>query len=74
MSITRDHRVIIVECDQCHETLETETADFDEARNVMEREQWRVKKVFSKWFNFCSHGCQLDFEKEQDKERARRRK
>lgn len=45
--------VIFVECDSCDEVLDTETKDFDEARNVMKREGWKVRKIADEWL----HGC-----------------
>jgi hypothetical protein len=44
---------IFVECDICGAVLETETADFDQARNIMRREGWRARNVCDVWL----HGC-----------------
>lgn len=51
--IDRQGGKILVECDSCDEVLDTETADFDEARNVMKREGWHVRKIADTWL----HGC-----------------
>lgn len=44
---------LIVECDSCPEVLDTETADFEECRAIMRREEWKVRKIGSEWI----HGC-----------------
>jgi hypothetical protein len=44
---------IVVSCDSCPEVLETETNDFSEARAVMQREGWKVRKIADEWL----HGC-----------------
>lgn len=51
--IDRQGGKILVECDSCDEVLDTETADFDEARNVMKREGWKIRKIADTWL----HGC-----------------
>lgn len=45
--------VIYVECDSCDKVLDTETKDFEEARDVMKREGWKVRKIADEWL----HGC-----------------
>ena len=45
--------IIHVECDSCPEVLDTETKDFNEARDVMKREDWKVRKIANEWL----HGC-----------------
>ena len=45
--------IIFVECDSCDAVLDTDTKDFDEAREVMQREEWKVRKIGSEWL----HGC-----------------
>jgi hypothetical protein len=44
---------ILVECDSCDEVLDTETADFEEARSIMRREGWKVRQIAREWL----HGC-----------------
>jgi hypothetical protein len=51
--IDRQGGRILIECDSCDGVLDTETADFDEARALMKREGWHVRKVAGEWL----HGC-----------------
>lgn len=61
MSITRDRGFIVYECDHCHETLETETKEFDEATKAAKDEAWLTRPLGRLWFNFCGPGCLRDF-------------
>jgi hypothetical protein len=45
--------IIYVECDSCDAVLDTKTNDFNEARDVMKREEWKVRKIANEWL----HGC-----------------
>ena len=45
--------IIFVECDSCSAVLDTQTKDFEEAREAMRREWWKVRKIGSEWV----HGC-----------------
>ena len=45
--------IIMVECESCDAVLDTETADFEEARGLMRTEGWKVRKIASEWL----HGC-----------------
>jgi hypothetical protein len=45
---------LVIECDSCNEVLETDTADFAEARAMMQREGWKVRKIGGEWI----HGCE----------------
>lgn len=45
--------ILMIECDSCSEVLDTETKDFSEARNLMQREGWKVRKIADEWI----HGC-----------------
>lgn len=47
--------IIYVECDSCDEVLDTETKDFEEARSVMRREGWKVRKIAEEWLHGCPH-------------------
>ena len=47
--IDRQGGKILVECDSCDEVLETETGEFDEVRQVMRREGWRIRKIAGEW-------------------------
>ena len=51
--IDREGKLIVVHCDSCPEVLKTETADFAEARAIMQREGWKVRKIADEWL----HGC-----------------
>lgn len=51
--IDRQGRQIVVECDSCDAVLETDTAEFTEARAMMQREGRRVRKIANEWL----HGC-----------------
>lgn len=51
--LDRQYGKFVVECDSCPTTLETDTKDFDEARQVMIREGWKVRKIGRDWI----HGC-----------------
>ncbi len=44
---------IVFECDGCNEVLETETSNFDAAVNMLNREDWRSKKVGNGWEHYC---------------------
>lgn len=44
---------IIWQCDECNETLDTGTSDFDAAKNLLKRERWAVEKVDDTWEHFC---------------------
>ena len=61
MTIAYDHGNIVFQCDgkDCRETLETETSNFDSARNVLRRNHWNVKKdrASDEWRNLCPN-CQ----------------
>ena len=58
---------IIFKCDGCDEVLDTETSNFDAAVNLLNREDWRSKKVIrsaasssrpddkkDEWNHYCS--------------------
>lgn len=49
--IDRQGGKIIVECDSCDEVLETETAEFTEARAIMQREGWKVRQLGKAWIH-----------------------
>lgn len=64
MSLTRDAGNIVFECDNCHETLETGTSNFDEARQVLENDEWRWRRFpgSSDFKHFCQTSCKAEFE------------
>lgn len=51
--IDRQKGRLVIECDSCPEVLDTETNDFNEAREMMKREGWKVRKIANEWL----HGC-----------------
>jgi predicted RNA-binding Zn-ribbon protein involved in translation (DUF1610 family) len=51
--IDRQHGKVIVECDSCDAVLDTEQFEFTDARQVMQREGWRIRKIAEVWL----HGC-----------------
>lgn len=51
--IDRQGGKILIECDSCDQVLDTGTGDFDEARLMMKREEWSVRKIANEWL----HGC-----------------
>lgn len=51
--IDRQGGKILVECDSCDHVLDTHTGDFAEARALMQREGWKVRKIANEWL----HGC-----------------
>jgi hypothetical protein len=48
---------VVFECDICGNVLETETSDFESARNLLRREGWRTLKVGDVWMHKCP-SCQ----------------
>lgn len=54
--LERQHGEIVVECDTCDATLATDTADFDEARDLLKAERWRTYKEGDVWCHACP-GC-----------------
>ncbi len=53
MTIHRNHGDISFECNNCHDVLDTETASFEAARNLLRRGGWRSVKQFDEWLHFC---------------------
>lgn len=44
---------IIFECDECGETLDTETSSFDAALKTLKRDGWKAEKVADVWTHKC---------------------
>ena len=46
MSTTKDHGDLVFQCDapKCREVLETNTSNFESARNALRRARWRSFK------------------------------
>ena len=58
MSLTRDKGLIVFQCDECHDTLETETKSFQGALDLLKAEKgWEMRKLGSYWYHFCSSAC-----------------
>ena len=55
MTLHRNHRQISWECDTCGEVLDTETHDFDEAREKLLDEGWSAVHL-DQWEHYCP-GC-----------------
>ena len=53
MSTTRIHGRVVFSCDECAETFEPGTSDFDEARSMLENAEWRTAKIDGEWYHFC---------------------
>lgn len=67
MSITYDHGDIVWQCDgvlpdlkkgfphilHCLEALETNTSNFDAARNTLTRQRWKAIKKGLEWKHLC---------------------
>lgn len=41
MSTTKDHGDFVFQCDGCRTTLESNTSNFESARNVLRRHGWK---------------------------------
>jgi hypothetical protein len=60
MTITHDHGDIVFQCDTkgCRATLETNTSNFESARNVLRRNHWKpIKTGSDEWKHECPE-CQ----------------
>lgn len=54
MSTTRDHGKIVFECDECGDTFESGTSDFEEALHKAKHDQdWLVTKEGQTWLHIC---------------------
>jgi hypothetical protein len=55
MSIHREDGLIVFVCDECGEQLETDTEEFDEARQQMQEANWTYRKDDGgQWEHYCS--------------------
>lgn len=52
-------RIIVFECDDCGEELNTETEDWNEAIEQMRTEEWRAVKSYDEWEHYCPD-CKAD--------------
>jgi hypothetical protein len=53
MSIDRQYGKINFECDNCGDTIETESKDFDEAMSAMRADGWRSVRDDGAWKHYC---------------------
>lgn len=56
--LDRQHGDVVFECDGCGEVLETDTADFGSALNMLKREGWRARKFDNVWQHYCG-ACEM---------------
>jgi hypothetical protein len=56
--LDRQYGKIAFECDSCNEVLKTETRDFDDARAMMQREEWKAQKIGDVWIHACPN-CEI---------------
>jgi hypothetical protein len=49
----RQNGKFVIECNTCDEVLETNTGDFTTARERLEAERWRARKVKDEWEHYC---------------------
>jgi hypothetical protein len=54
--LDRIHGKIVWECDgpKCHESIETETNDFNTARDMLAEADWETRQVGNEWQHVCS--------------------
>ena len=55
--LDRQYGKLVVECDACGDMLETDTKDFHEARDIMQREGWKIRKEGEGPSGVWLHGC-----------------
>jgi len=51
--LDRQHGKFVFECDGCDEVLETDTGDFNEAREAMNLAGWQARKWGTVWIHSC---------------------
>lgn len=66
--LTKIHGKHCFECDNCGDTLESDTDDFPDALRIMRSQNWQAKKIGQDWVHTC-FGCT---ETEARNERARK--
>lgn len=60
MSFTRDRGIIIFECNNCGNTLDSETKDFDEALYALKTDGWRFDKSGKEYKHYCNDKCWVE--------------
>lgn len=55
MTLHRQRREIVFECDACADTLDTGTDDFGDARAELSAERWQTRKDedTDEWNHYC---------------------
>lgn len=72
MSLTKDKGLIVFQCDECHDTLETETNSFQEALDLLKATRgWQARKLGRDWYHFHNEACHQSFMDKRSKERLR---
>jgi len=54
MSVTRNHRIISFECDDCGDVIDTGMEDFYTALAYIKRNGWQTVRVGNDWEHRCS--------------------
>lgn len=49
----RHDRQIVWECDGCGGMLESMTTDFDEAREILQENEWAYRNEGGEWKHYC---------------------
>jgi Fe2+ or Zn2+ uptake regulation protein len=57
MTIHRERHGILFECDGCSNTLDTETKEWERAKQLLDTEKWKAEKVGTDWLHLCP-SCQ----------------
>lgn len=65
MSMTRDAGDITFQCDYCHDDIETETSNFDRAREALLQAGWSPFKYLGEWLHFCTSTCRRNYLEER---------
>lgn len=62
MSITRDHGLIVFECDDpvCFEMLETDLETWEVAKSKFDKAGWQAKHFAGQWWHYCNE-CEPGF-------------
>ncbi len=61
MSMTKDRGLIIFQCDECKETLETETKEFAEAVTAQQEAGWFYRRYGNEHLHFHTLRCLNSF-------------
>jgi hypothetical protein len=47
----------VAECNVCGDVLETNTGDFATARECLDAERWKARKIKDDWEHYCPGCC-----------------